>query len=107
MTTADLVQASCRLAGRRDVTSVHVIATQRPTYDELLRIRADADARGVDLTVDASGLSFRRRPAAPPRRASLAWIAITQHDLASGLDWLRTQGRTVRAELNAMREGTR
>jgi hypothetical protein len=124
----EVVQASCRMANQQEITSVHVISSQRPTYDGLLRIRQCANARGVDLTVDASGVSFRRRadpdeageseqevgmpsslrwPMALPSRSLLPLAEATKRKLSSALDWLSAHGRTLRAELNTMSEGTR
>jgi hypothetical protein len=93
---ADIAVAACRLAGRRQIRAVHVVSRQRPTYDELLRVRRCASKCGVELTADASGVSFRR--AASPvanSAASPVW------------QWLHAHGRTWRAGHTALNEGTR
>ena len=94
---ADIAEAACHLAGHRDIRSVRVVASQRPTYDELLRVRHCAGECGVELSVDATGVSFHR--AASPVSSSDAAPPVLQ--------WLRAHGNTKQAGPTTLSEGTR
>jgi hypothetical protein len=93
---ADIAEAACHLAGHWDVRAVHVVSSQRPTYDELLRVHRCASECGVELHVDACGVSFHR--SATP---------VSRSDAPAVLRWLRAHGKTWQAGLTALSEGTR
>jgi hypothetical protein len=117
----DVVAAACRLAGQDAIDAVHVVASERPTYDELASYRQWADASGLMLGVNASGVSFRQRrlvpvdvaqASTPLFRPSLEPPRGMQHvvvwnRVVPALDWLSAHGRTWRDELIAMSERTR
>jgi hypothetical protein len=58
-----LVTGACRFAAAHDdVRSVVVITNQRPSYQELMRLRVQADSYGLSLSMLATGgVALRRR----------------------------------------------
>src|SRR3954468_15063685 len=56
----DEVAAVARnLAGTDEIRAVHVVSGERPTYNDLLRYRRWADVGHLNLSVEASSVSFR------------------------------------------------
>ncbi len=62
------VAAACGLLEGNDaIRAVHVLATHRPTYSQLMRFRKIAQAHGASMTVIGSGeIVLRSRRSAPP-----------------------------------------
>ena len=53
----EIVVAACRLVGAEDrVRGVHIVTSNRPTYDELFRYRETAQTNRVRLAVSGEGL---------------------------------------------------
>ena len=129
-----MISVASRLIGREGITAVHVISTQRPSYDEVLSYRRWANARDLQFKIDVSSVSFRshRQPefgdgtervtgeglthlSYVSPRALVAtlhhlfaeWPAAAVNTISPCLDRLRLQARSLQAELNAMSEGTR
>jgi hypothetical protein len=129
-----LMATACRLAESEDISAVHVVSSERPTYGELLRYHRWADGRDLKLVVDASSVSFRSSSLHDPDSAVEArdtstwpggfithvpWRAAlrdyshglqpapTEKTVSSALDWLSAHGRAWYAEFNLMTEGTR
>src|SRR4051794_37692984 len=111
----EVVATACNLAATDEISTVHVVSRERPTYDDLLRYRRWADVSHLNLSVEASSISFRsrqrcddeasvetvRRPLWPPLliahvpwRASLdaysqgAQSAVAVKTVSSALDWI-------------------
>lgn len=130
----DVVATACNLAGTAEISAVHVVSRERPTYDDLLRYRRWAGVSQLNLSVEASSISFRslqrfdeaaayettRRPVWPhhfvahvPWRAALdaysqgVESAVAAKTVSSALDWISAHGRSWYAELSLMSEGTR
>lgn len=128
------MEIACGLVGHWEIVSVHVVMRQRPTYAEWLRYRQWAEVSGRTLTCDASGFSIRPRTPGSAENAVLLvapdcwrWLgvrgmwraassevsaqsvqpSILASRVSPALDWLSAHGQTWRAELAAMREGTR
>lgn len=116
--TDDVVRAACLLARHHDIASVHVVASRRPSYEDILRARQFASRRGLHLAVGASEIAFRRvggqaepdampavsrvpnRPPADDRRRlaspghpAVSQSAATHHGVPMLLDWLRARVR--------------
>jgi hypothetical protein len=131
---AEVVEIACNLAGTDDIRAVHVVSGERPTYDDLLRYRRWADVSLLNLSVDASSVSFRsnrrydeeasgettRKLSWPhhflahgPWRAALTAYsqgvktAMAENTLSSALSWLSAHGRAWFSEFTLMSEGTR
>lgn len=68
----DTITVACRLAARLKRGRVHVVLGQRPTFTELQRYRAAAQASGVELTVDGGGLVSLWAPRMAPMQAGSA-----------------------------------
>lgn len=127
------IEAAVRLATDDAVTSVHVVTRDRPTYLELLRLRHEALARGLNLSVSGGGVTLKRRKTPVARgEATLhgpGWTAVAAKppriltatpDTAAAAartdrepwvsplwQWLEAHGREWRAGLAALSEGTR
>jgi len=66
-----VIAAACGLASsRQGPRGVRVVLNRRPTYDEIVRYRERAAARGVDLAVDGRGVvTIRPRAETRPVRS--------------------------------------
>lgn len=53
-----VIEIAGQVAGRDAIGSMHVVTHQRPSYAELLRYRRRAAARGLALSVSATGISL-------------------------------------------------
>lgn len=126
--------SACRLARHEEISAVHVVTNDRPTYDDLLRYHRWAASHDLKLSVDAMSVSFRSDPLYPRPDSvadpvTLNWTSLlgdhvpwrdfvhvsTQGTrpvvegrlVSSALNWLGTHGRAWYVELNLMSEGTR
>jgi hypothetical protein len=133
--SVDAVMATaCHLAVSDEISAVHVVTSDRPTYHDLMRYHRWADLSDLTLTVDACGVSFRSSsrtnqepvstligPLLPPHRPieQTPWRAtanaysqgvqpvVGRSLVSSALDWLSAHGRSWYAEFSLMSEGTR
>jgi hypothetical protein len=134
--SADVIDVALRLASKDGIASVHVVSSDRPTYPELLHFRQQAIAHDLDLAVTGSSVSLKRRHHFSatgdeewPVGALHAWAerlrerARALEAVAEGLEsnfpadgsspshlvwnWLNDHGRSWRAGLAGMSEGTR
>jgi hypothetical protein len=107
---ADMLGIASQLAGRDEIGAIQVISGRRPSYDELVRFRRWADARGLELTVSAYGVSFHprraRAPARPGNEPLHNWSAAPVRRVLAVRDWAWMHGRTWCARFGAMNEGT-
>jgi hypothetical protein len=123
-----------RLATNDEISAVHVVSNDRPTYDELLRYHRWADGNDLKLSVDATSVSFRSNPlrvlpsyveapTVPAWPSHLAdhvpwrdFVHVSSQGtrpmmngnlVSSALGWLGAHSRAWYGELNLMNEGTR
>jgi hypothetical protein len=108
---ADMLGIASQLAGREEIGSIQVVSDRRPSYDELVRFRRWADARALELTVSASGVSFHprhaRAPALPDKEPFHQWFAVLVRRVSAVRHWAWMHGQTWCARFGAMNEGTR
>jgi hypothetical protein len=128
---SDTIAVASRLVGQGGFTAVHVISSDRPSYDDVLRFRRLAGLLDLEFKVDASSVTFRADQqldildaleagsmgarlshlphAARPTvltRLQLGWSLVI-HGVSPSLNRLRLQARIWQAELGTMSEGTR
>src|SRR3954463_6896393 len=84
----EVAAVACNLAGTDEIRAVHVVSGERPTYEDLLRYRRWADVDHLNLSVEASSISFRSdrrcdQYASVERTRKPSW----PHHLVSRVPW--------------------